>query len=623
MPGIAGIISRQRPDACTALVERMTDCMQHEKFHTLGTHAAPELGIFAGWVALEASTTARQPVISEDANVALLLAGECFCDGDVQRDLKARGHTFEENTAAWVVHLYEESGDAFVETLNGLFSGLLIDKRRRKAFLFNDRYGMERVYYHEGRDGFFFASEAKALLRVLAELRAFDEKGLAQYLHYGCTWGGTTLFRDINLLPAASLWTFNDDKREKRHYFTPSNWESQRPLAADVFITELEQTFTRVLPRYFKSGGDIGISLTGGLDTRMIMACRPRATQQLVSYTFAGPSGLTLDAQLAARVATASGIPHHLIRIGSDFFSDFSSFVDRTVYMTDGSFGACGAHEIYLNRHARGLAPLRLTGNFGSEVLRSVTTLKPLGLSATLFEHNFRQTISMIEPPPSSSTTHPVSFAVFSEIPLHLFGVVRAAQSQVSWRTPYMDNEIVALAFRAPDKMRRSSSAALAAIRRNNSHLSRIRTDSGLVPASQVLSLVHHFWNRIAFKLDYWCGEGMPHWLSAFDTRVAPLGLGLWRPGLHSYLHYSKWFRTQLAGHLRERLTDTTMYRGALWNRAFLEQLADDHIAGRKNYVREINTVLTLDTIEQCLFRQPGDKKEALKRIDRAPCRHS
>ena len=116
---------------------------------------------------------------------------------------------------------------SFVEKLNGLFSGLLIDKRQGKAFLFNDRYGVERVYWHETKDGIFFASEAKALLRVLPELRAFDKEGVAQFLTFGCTLGERTLFRGVHLLPEGSVWSFENGKCQKRKYFSPETWESQ------------------------------------------------------------------------------------------------------------------------------------------------------------------------------------------------------------------------------------------------------------------------------------------------------------------------------------------------------------------------------------------------------------
>src|SRR4029077_4562913 len=107
-----------------------------------------------------------------------------------------------------------------------------------------------------------------------------------------------------------------------------------------------------------ESRSRIGISLTGGLDTRMIMACQPAPAKNSVCYTFSGEKGLTFDDRLANRVAAVCGLEHEVLRIRPDFFSNFASHADRTVYITDGCFGISGAHEIYLNKQACQLASL-------------------------------------------------------------------------------------------------------------------------------------------------------------------------------------------------------------------------------------------------------------------------
>ena len=66
---------------------------------------------------------------------------------------------------------------------------------------FFPRYGMERIYIYEKGETTFFASEAKALLSVLPELRSLDDQGVAQFLAYGSTLSGRTLFRKVELLP--------------------------------------------------------------------------------------------------------------------------------------------------------------------------------------------------------------------------------------------------------------------------------------------------------------------------------------------------------------------------------------------------------------------------------------
>ena len=329
MPGIAGVISNRPADECERWVAQMLDSMRHETFYVSRTVSAPELGVYAGQIALEDSFSDFPRKVPGYADIPLVLSGECFGDVRSGRDLIVQ---------------YDKHGDRFVEELNGVFSGFLIDRRGRRSLLFNDRYGMERIYYHEGRDGLFFSSEAKALLRVLPQLRAFDPDGLGQFLQFGCTLEANALFRDVKILTNASLWIFDGRGCVKRRYFDPATWESQLPLGPAIFIKQFGEVFKSVLPRYFTPGSDVGVSLTGGLDTRMIMSCRPVGSS-LVSYTFAGLTGDTVDVRLAAQVARACGVPHHVLRIHNDFFSDFASLADRTIYVTDGCLDVCGAHR--------------------------------------------------------------------------------------------------------------------------------------------------------------------------------------------------------------------------------------------------------------------------------------
>ena len=68
-----------------------------------------------------------------------------------------------------------------------------------------------------------------------------------------------------------------------------------------------------------------------------------------------------------------------------DFVTDFGRYVDRTVLITDGCAGALDAHEIYFTALASKISPIRLTGNYGSEVLRGMSTFKAMQLAPELF----------------------------------------------------------------------------------------------------------------------------------------------------------------------------------------------------------------------------------------------
>jgi len=604
MPGIAGLVSRRPPPECSRMMAAMLRSMCRETFDESGTLCVPEMGLYAGWVAHEGSLAAQQNCASGSRGLRLLLAGECF--GDAQLDEPCPDDGGPDTRGSALLRAYEQKDERFVASLNGLFSGLLVDRACQRALLFNDRYGAERIYVHEAGDTMYFASEAKALLRLVPALRTFDDAGIAQFLAYGCTLHGRTLFRGVRLLEGGSLWSIQGGEWRKHRYFVPEEWEGAPALSAAAFEADYNDTFRRVLPRYVGHAPSTGISLTGGLDTRMILACLPPESTP-VCYTFAGLSGETHDQRLAARIATACGLEHHVLRIGADFLSDYGRHVDRTVEATDGCCGATGAHEIYLNAQARALAPVRLTGNFGSEILRSMSTFKPIGLARDLLHPDMARLVESVEQAPGSNGRHPVTFSAFQEIPWNLFGSMAAGRSQVTFRTPYLDNEIVSLAFRAPALSRQTPAAAVRVVTDNRRALSAIPTDRGLLGTSSAFSrTLRQLLSEISFKLDYYHQDGLPRRLDRLDPVLGLLShLGVL--GRHKFLPFRHWFRRELAPYVTAVVTDSRASRLPWWNARFLEPMTLDHIAGRANYVREINAVLTLQAVERLVLQPATD----------------
>ena len=286
---------------------------------------------------------------------------------------------------SYLVHLYEED-PSFPAGLNGRFHGLLADRNRGTAVLFNDRYGMHRIYYHESKDAFYFAAEAKAILAVRPELRRMDSRGFGEFVACGAVLENRTLFEGIHVLPPASAWVFRNGSLERKSsYFHPREWEEQEKLDPESYYRELRETFTRNLPRYFSGHQRIGMSLTGGLDTRMILACRKPDPGSLPCYTFGSMFRDNQDVRVARRVARICNQPHQILTAGQEFLSQFPHYAERAVYLTDGCVDVGRAPDLYLNERAREIAPVRMTGNYGGEVLRGVRTFKPVEPLAGLF----------------------------------------------------------------------------------------------------------------------------------------------------------------------------------------------------------------------------------------------
>jgi len=605
MPGIVGIISRKPAAEQARLVKTMVATLRHESFYAVGDFIAPELGVCGGWIAHENSFADKQVFQNENQDITILFAGECFVAGEIKNQLRRRGHRFADAGGDCLVHLYEEQGEKFFEDLNGLFAGLLVDRRQGKVFLFNDRYGLERIYWHETADALYFASEAKALLRVLPQLREFDREGVAQLLGVGCPLAGRTLFRDIQLLPGAARWTCENGSVRRETYFSPSTWEGLAKLSAPDYEAQFRTTFQKILPRYFASDSKVGIALTGGLDTRMIMACHPHDPGRETSYTFTGPLGQTLDDRVAARVAAACGLEHHLLRLEPDFFSNFAAHADQTVSITDGCSGILGAHEIYFHRQARALALLRLTGNYGSEICRAISTFKPLGLAPQIFHPDLMPGVNAASGQLAGLKKHPDTFAAFQEIPCNLFGNLAAGRSQISFRTPYLDNELVALAYQCPASLKKSSLPTMRLVKACSPALDRIPTDRGFISdRSDPEVFLRRAFAEVTFKLDYCSNAGLPRPFGPLDPVFAPVVKALGIVGLHKFLKYSTWFRTSLAPYVRARVEAAKKSAPGFWDSEALEEVTRQHLSGRKAFPSELNAVLTLEAVERLLFRE-------------------
>jgi asparagine synthase (glutamine-hydrolysing) len=593
MPGIVGIIGSGCHEKRSAELREMLASLHRESFYSHGSAECPDLGIWAGWTAHRGSFAERISTRAAPGNARLLLTGEFFP--------AAAGEVDSATVLVAFLDDWRRRGDRALAALNGLFSGVIVDPLTRQVALFNDRYGIERVYVHRHEEAIYFSSEAKAILAVAARCRAFDEIGVASYLKFGSVPAPSTLFRDIEVLSGATVITTNCDAPRERRYFEPSEWETLPVLSPSAFSEELAATLRARVPDYATAqGSDVGMAVTGGLDTRMILAALPERSGPMRTYTFSGIDGETLDERLGRQAAAVRGLEHQTLRIGRDFLVGFDHFVDRTVSISDATAGATSAHEVYLTALARSIAPIRLTGNFGSEVLRGMTTVKAKRITDGLLDPAMERLVARSAY--GSGHSHPVTATAFAEVPWHLYGPLAVGRSQLSFRTPYMDNDVVSLAYRAPVAARSNGAASLHAVASLAPHLAIIPTDRGLVGGVGTLrSIPRRAYAALTFKLDYLDKEGLPGWM-----RAAEPALGLLRRsgllGSHKYLAYRSWFRNEFQSYVRSITECSRVRQLGFWDASALQDLVAAHASGRRNGLYELNGVLTIEAASRLLF---------------------
>src|SRR6516225_9079344 len=203
----------------------MLEAVQHEPSYSSGIWVDESVGLYVGWTTLKGSFCDGMPIANECGNVHLIFSGEEYPASQNVQLLRSRGHDIGSTESAYIVHLYEED-PAFVRNLNGMFHGVIADRAHGMVNLFVDRYGMHRLYYHEAKDAFYFAAEAKAILAVRPELKTIDPRGLGELVSCGCVLENRTLFDGISVLPGAAMWVLGDGTAQRKTtYFQPREWE--------------------------------------------------------------------------------------------------------------------------------------------------------------------------------------------------------------------------------------------------------------------------------------------------------------------------------------------------------------------------------------------------------------
>jgi asparagine synthase (glutamine-hydrolysing) len=576
----------------------MVDAMRHERHCSTGSYADDELGVAVGWVCHPGSFADCMPVVSNNRDMALIFSGETYSPAP-HANAKAPN-------ASSLLDLYLKLGQDFYAQLNGWFSGVILDRQAGRVTLFNDRYGMERIYFYENQEEFLFSSEAKSLLKVRSELRSIDPECLAEHLRYNCVLGNKTLFSRVFLLPQASAWSFEERPRPiKRQYFSFSEWEQQPPLGEEEFYKRWAETVSSVFPRYSRGESSVALSLTAGLDTRLIMAALGEQNKLHRSYTFGGAWGELFDVRTARKAASVYDQPFDTIRINDQFFKGFPEYATRAVHISDGTHDALGAHDVFFNEIARTIAPVRLTGKFGSEVVRIRKLIPSLTYPSGLLQPELQQKVDRL---PTFAQTNPLgnplTRVVSEEITWHEYGRVTVEQSQLSQRSPYMDNELVKLMYQAPVGSRAAGDLQERYVKERAPELARFITNMGRFYSNNPLATklaYYPFW--ALFKVEYIYLWATPHWVTRLDRAAERLRLERLLGGRQKWEGYRIWMKTHFSEFIRQKLLNSQAAYTAYFDYGQVSKMAARHIAGTHNYVNELNRALTVELICSSLLR--------------------
>jgi len=233
---------------------------------------------------LDLSPTSQQPMVDPLLGLAIVFNGCIYNFRDLRRELEAKGYRFfSQGDTEVILKAYAEWGTRCVERFYGMFAFALFERDSGRLVLARDRLGIKPLYYAESSDRLRFASTLPALLAGGDVNTEIDPAALHHYMSFHAVVPAPlTILKGIRKVPPATVMTIEPDGARREETY----WRfSVHPQPEDHRVSEAEwsrmilETLTRAVARRRVADVPVGVLLSGGLDSSLIVALLARTGQ--------------------------------------------------------------------------------------------------------------------------------------------------------------------------------------------------------------------------------------------------------------------------------------------------------------------------------------------------------
>lgn len=338
-----------------------------------------ETGVYVGHRRLsirDLSEHGRQPFVSPDGGVVVVVNGEIYNDPELRRELGE--HRFRSGSDSEVVlHGYETWGfERLLEKLDGMYALAVYDTRERRLYLAKDRWGKKPLFYASVAGSFLFASEAKAILEYAPQTRVFSFEGIKRWVAQRGSHHESTIFAGIRRLSPGSFLTVDHDLAVRKHRYYDlldvalAGVARPSPDGA-VLDGELDERLEAAISRRLVSDVPIGLQLSGGVDSSLVAGMLRRSSHERLhtfSVVFTEPEYAAYSEEpYSRRVAERWNYDHHSFGITR---AAVAAEYPHAIWLSDGMLDYPNTIPLYmLNRYAKPHATVLLTGEGADELL--------------------------------------------------------------------------------------------------------------------------------------------------------------------------------------------------------------------------------------------------------------
>ena len=360
MPGLIGFTDKHNKYSDRMLLN-MRNLLKHSDSY-IDEEIYSDNNIYASRTHLGIINPLKQPFTND--NLFLWMEGEFYN----QDELRSRYSVTSNTDGELLIAIYKSTKSfEFLRYIDGYYAAVLYDKKENKIYLITDRYGLKFLYWGIINGDLVWSSEVKGFLGHINFKPVINRKAVEEFFDIGYLLENRTWFEGIELVPPASILTFDFRKSMVaiQHYWS---WSEIKPIKEPIdegeLSEELGQLFIQSVHNRVSNNERIGVSLSGGLDSRAILAAVPEDYKPLHAFTF-GQEGCD-DIGHATRVAKIKGAVHHSFNISHENW--FEKRVEN-VWITDGNLNLLHIHALQSTFSMSKSLDINLNGFAGDLVL--------------------------------------------------------------------------------------------------------------------------------------------------------------------------------------------------------------------------------------------------------------
>ncbi|MFP5308077.1 MAG: N-acetylglutaminylglutamine amidotransferase [Actinomycetes bacterium] len=276
---------------------------------------------------IDLSEAGAQPMHDAELGLTTVFNGCIYNHHELRAELQQAGYRFFSTSDTEVLgKAYHHWGDTFVERLQGMFAVVVRERDTGRTFLARDRFGIKPLYLTESPGRLRFASTLPALLAGGDVDTSIDPVALHHYLTFHAVVPAPrTILSGVRKVPPATTIAIEPDgHRVVREFWRPDF--TRDPDRADWSARDWEEATLASLRRAVEyrlvADVDVGVLLSGGLDSSLVVGLLAEAGQQglkTFSIGFESVGGAEGDEfRYSDVVAREFGTDHHRIRISTE-----------------------------------------------------------------------------------------------------------------------------------------------------------------------------------------------------------------------------------------------------------------------------------------------------------------